>query len=247
MMEMTSRRWRCLWCQFETNISVKLLHGPWTEDQLSFLQALNDGGAYLDPENNTHKEIANSGLTEAIEKDDCRAIDLLSTGAMESQYSQYDEKNYFEPSFREARFITDAWDDSRDWIRGSMKRRILGGKPNTEHLKLAVIERGCRRHIVKRLLWAESSDIDRADPAVVDWAEQKKEQGDRTGQWLLNQLTKIARERRSSSSTRSDRRAMTLKSPLAGAVTGSGAMIKVEIEMTTVCNTTVKATSAVRL
>lgn len=42
--------------QFETNIPVKLLHGPWTEDQLSFLQALIDGGAYLDPENTTHRE-----------------------------------------------------------------------------------------------------------------------------------------------------------------------------------------------
>ncbi|CAD6587091.1 MAG: hypothetical protein ASARMPREDX12_002744 [Alectoria sarmentosa] len=190
MMEMTSRRWRCFWCQFETNVPVKLLHGPWNEDQLSFLQVLIEGGAYLDPENNTHKEVASSRLTEAVKKDDYRAIDLLSTGAMESQYSQYDEKNYFEPSFRKARFIMDAWDDSRDWIRGSMKRRTLGLKPNTEHLKLAVIERGCRRHIVKRLLWAESSDIDRADPAVMDWVGKKKEQGDRTGQWLLNQLTK---------------------------------------------------------
>lgn len=109
---------------------------------------------------------------------------------MESQNSQYDEKNYFEPSFREAESIMDAWYDSRDWIRYPRKRGTLGVKPNSEHLKLAVIERGCRRHIVKRLLWAESPDIDRADPAVVDWAEKKKEQDDRTGQWLLDQITK---------------------------------------------------------
>ena len=142
MLEMTSRRWGCLWCQFETNIPVKLLHGPWTEDPLSFLQALIDGGAYLDPENTTRREIANSGLTEAIKKDDYRAIDLLSTRAMESQYSQYYGKTYFEPSFCEAEFGMNVWDDSRDRIRNPRKRGTLGVKPNTEHLKLAVIERG---------------------------------------------------------------------------------------------------------
>lgn len=193
MVETTSRRWRCLWCRFDTNIPVKLLRGPWTQDRLSFLQALLEGGADLDPENETHREIAKQGLTDAIKEDDYRAVDLLISGAMNRQYRYADDNNYFEPSFGEAAFIMNVPDKHRDWVKTPMERRTLGIKPDTEHLKVAVIERGCRRRIVKRLLWAASSDIDRADPAVVDWAEKKNEQGDRIGQcligdWLLGQL-----------------------------------------------------------
>ena len=190
MTQMSSSKWRCLRCQFKPNIPVKLLHGPWTQDQLSFLQALVECGAAIDPENETHREIAKQGLTEAISGDNYRAVDLLMTEAMESQYSQYQKDNYFEPSFVEARLIMDAYDDFRDWVESPRERRTLGVKPDTEHLKVAVIERECRRKIVKRILWARSSDVDRADPAVVDWAEKKKEKGDRNGQWLLDQLTR---------------------------------------------------------
>lgn len=189
MFEVNSRRWRCLFCRFDTKIPVKLLHGPWTEDQLSFLQALIEAGADLDRKNETHRQIAKQGLTEAINEDDYRAVDLLISEDMESQYSQRYEDNYFEPSFGEAEFVMDVCDGSRDWVRTPTPRRTVNIKPDTEQLKLAVIEHGCRRKIVKRILWAAYSDIDRTDPAVVEWAE-KKEEGDRNGQWLLDQLTK---------------------------------------------------------
>lgn len=192
IMEMTSRRWKCLRClEFNTRIPVKLLHGPWTQDKLSFLQALIEGGAFHLPKK-TNRELAKKGLTEAIREDNYRVIDLLITETLQRQYSQYHKENYFEPSFVETEFVMDVWDDPTDWIRypRERKRRTLDIKPDTEHLRLAVIERGCRRKIVKRLLWAEFSDIDRADPAVVDWAETKNEQGDGIGQWLLDQLSK---------------------------------------------------------
>ena len=196
MLEVASWRWRCLWCRFDTNVPVKLLHGPWTEDQLSFLQALIEAGADLDPDNETHRQIARQGLTEAISDDDYRAVDLLISEDMESRYSQRYGDNYCEPSFGEAEFVMDVWDDRRDWIRKPVRRRTLGIKPDTEQLKLAVIERGCRRKIVKRLLWAAYSDIDRTDAAVVEWAEKKKEEGDRNGQWLLDQLKKSGNRNR---------------------------------------------------
>lgn len=189
MLTVTSRRWRCLWCEFDTKIPVRLLHGPWTQDQLSFLQALIEAGADLDPTNETHRQVAKQGLTEAINGDDYRAVDLLISEAMESQYSQSLKDNYFEPSFGEAEFVMDVFDRSRDWIRTPVRRTTLGINPDTEQLRLAVIERGCRRKIVKRLLWAKFSVIDRTDAAVVQWAEKKKEEGDRNGQWLLDQLT----------------------------------------------------------
>lgn len=190
MWYVSSRRWRCLFWGFDISIPVKLLHGPWTDDQLSFLQTLLEAGANVDPENETHRQRAKQGLTEAINEDDYRAVDLLISEDMESQYSQRYEDNYCEPSFGEAELGMDVCDGSRDWVRNPMPRRTVNIKPDTEQLKIAVIERGCRRKIVKRLLWAKFSDINRADAAVVGWAEKKKEEGDRNGQWLLDQLTK---------------------------------------------------------
>ena len=190
MIEVTSSRWRFLLCRLGANIPVKLLHGPWTQDQLSFHEALLQGGARIDPRNTTLREIAKRGLTEAISCDDYRAVDLLVPEAMEFQYNQSHQENYFEPNFCEARFDMDVWDDSKDWIRTPAQRRTLGVEPDTEHLKVAVIERECRRKIVKRLLWASFSNINRADHAVVDWAEKKKEQGDSIGQWLADQLSR---------------------------------------------------------
>ena len=183
-VETNSRRWRSLWCQFDTHIPVKLLRGPWTQDRLSFLQALLDGGAYLDTFNEAHREIAKQGLTEAIRENNYRAVDLLIKGAIGSEYSRSREKNYYEPIFTEASFIMDVSDEHRECVKFLFERSTLGVTPDTEHLKLAVIERGCQRNIVKRLLWAEFSDIDRADPAVVHWAKTNKEQGS----WLLGEL-----------------------------------------------------------
>lgn len=192
IVELTSSNWRCLWFPSHTNshIPVKLLHGPWTQDQLCFLQALVEAGADLDLENETHRAIAKNGLTEAITENNYRAVDLLVSEAMGSQYRQHDEDSEIESSFDEAEFYMDVFENSIDCVSNPVKRTTLGIRPDTEHLKFAVIERGCRRKIVKRLLWAGFSDIDRADPAVVEWAEKRREQGSAIGQWLLDQLTK---------------------------------------------------------
>ena len=188
MREVTSCRWRCLWCRFDTKVPVKLLRGPWTYDQLSFLQALIDAGADLDPRNMTHGDIAKRGLAEAISQDNFGAVDLLITETMKEWDSQRYRRRYFDPYFGEAQFVMDACSDTTDWIKDTVQRRTLGIKPDTEHLKVAVTERGCQRQIVERLLWAKFSSIDRADPSVIGWAESKKEQGDEIGQWLLKQL-----------------------------------------------------------
>lgn len=188
MIQTTRRRWRCLWCDFHPNIPVKLLHGPWTENQLSFLQVLIEGGAKLSPDKKAYGKIAKNGLMEAIREDNCRAVDLLVIG-----YEEGHGDDYFQPGLSELEFAMNLEGDFSDWIRSSTKRRTVGIEPDTEHLKLAVIERGCRRNIVRRLLWAKLSGIDRANPAVVDWAEMKKEQGDIVGEWLLDQLTRSAR------------------------------------------------------
>ena len=148
--------------KFDTKIPVKLLHGPWTEEQLSFLFVLNVGGAEFDLDNKMYRDIAKKGLTEAIRGDNYRAVHL----------------------------ITEAWLSSRPPSMTWKEARTFLIKPDTEHLKVAVIERGCRRDIVQALLSAKYSDIDLDDTAVLEWAKNQREQGDGTGQWLLNQLAK---------------------------------------------------------
>ena len=72
--------------------------------------------------------------------------------------------------------------------------RSLKLMPNIEHLRLAVIERGCRKDIVGCLLGMENTIS--TDPALVKWAEKKKEQGDEKGQWLLEKLEENGSKRR---------------------------------------------------
>ena len=160
-VEWIQHQWTWALRQFDTKIPVKLLHGPWTEEQLSFLFVLNVSGAEFDPDNKMYRDIAKKGLTEAIREDNYRAV----------------------------RLITEAWTSSRPLSMTWKEACTFRIKPDTEHLKVAVIERGCRRDIVQTLLWAKSSDIDYTDTAVLEWAESQREQGDGRGQWLLVLLT----------------------------------------------------------
>lgn len=104
-----------------------------------------------------YRDIAKKGLTEAIREDNCRAVHL----------------------------IIEVWTSSLPLSMTWKEAWTFRIKPDTEHLKVAVIERGCRRDIVQALLSAQSSDIDRTDTAVLEWAENQREQGDGRGQWLL--------------------------------------------------------------
>ncbi len=141
------QEWECLLVRDKsTVIPLKLLHGPWTGDKLSFIHALHCACAQIDPKNHIHREMARQGLMEAIREDNCQAVDLLT----------------------------------RPW-------RIWSSDPQpiSEHLRVAVIERGCRRNIVKNLLRMGSVEI---DPTLMSWAEEKREEGDESGQWLLDRL-----------------------------------------------------------
>ncbi|CAF9943619.1 MAG: hypothetical protein ALECFALPRED_000797 [Alectoria fallacina] len=150
------RYFGCAWAHLEANIPVKLLHGPWTEDRLSFLHTLNEGGANIDAEN---KAMLIKGLVEVIREDNYRAADVILN--LEHRIER-------RSGYRTAFII----------------------KPHTELLRVAVIEGGCHWDITMRLIWMESSDINFTDPAVVNWAEKKIEQGVCIGRWLLDKLEK---------------------------------------------------------
>ncbi len=144
--------WKCPLVRTKTNIPLKLFRGPWTEDRISFLFALDVGGANIKRESKIFREIGKQGLMEAIGEDNYPAI-----WAIKRASGQF------------------------NWLNRSLKLM-----PDIEHLRLAVIERGCRKDIVGCLLDMENKIA--TDPVLVKWAEKMKEQGDEKGQWLLEKL-----------------------------------------------------------
>ncbi|KAL8702698.1 MAG: hypothetical protein Q9201_004139 [Fulgogasparrea decipioides] len=60
-----------------------------------------------------------------------------------------------------------------------------------EHLRLAILQGGCRRNIIDDILHAgrvqrDLPDLHLGDSDIVDWAIEKKAHGDERGSWLLD-------------------------------------------------------------
>lgn len=152
-------KWKCPLVSIQTKIPVKLLRGPWTEDRISFLYALGIGGANFDRESKLVREIVKQGLMEAIREDNYPAIWMIER-------------------------VSFNFNLNLDCAHPSLMLM-----PDIEHLRLAVIECGCRKDIAGCLLSMENRIT--TDPALVSWAEKKKEQGDEKGQWLLDTLERL--------------------------------------------------------
>jgi hypothetical protein len=77
---------------------------------------------------------------------------------------------------------------------------ILGMQPDTELLRLAVIDSGCDKELVRSLvnriynLTSGPLDIDFLDPALWSWAEKAQASGNGKGPWLKDLLKDAARE-----------------------------------------------------
>jgi len=76
---------------------------------------------------------------------------------------------------------------------------MLGMQPDTELLRLAVIDSGCDKELVRSLvnriynMTTDPLDIDFLDPALWMWAEKAKENGNEKGPWLRGLLKHAAR------------------------------------------------------
>lgn len=67
----------------------------------------------------------------------------------------------------------------------------LGLQPDMDLIRLAVMDAGCKKEIVKELVgkaWdskSASSDVDLLDPALWTWADRARARGDEKGTWLM--------------------------------------------------------------
>ena len=165
----------------------KLLHGPWTADKCDFLEMLLRGNAMVDWVDSISGETAGKGLMQALREGNARATRLLATRAgpgnpqglwgfpYSGSGSEYQE---LDPGSEPRVDLFQAY---------TFDARGAGVVPQTEHLRTAVLEAGCQREIVEILLMAEDTNIDLEDPAVLNWAVEKRSQGD-DGSWLLSML-----------------------------------------------------------
>ncbi|KAL8670186.1 MAG: hypothetical protein Q9168_005264 [Polycauliona sp. 1 TL-2023] len=188
---------KCLNCRYgPCPIPAKLLTGPWTDEKLHFLEAVLEGGATITSAE--QENLAHRGLMDAIKEDDYRAIDLLAVIGRDEQYLDPHrmEGQYVEPSMAYAEFDLGALDeDASAFVKTHwLERRTCGVRPTTDHLKTAVIEKGCRKMIVRRLLFANKADIDRQDSSITTWMmESQLISGNSKAAWLQYQLKSSAK------------------------------------------------------
>lgn len=174
-------------------IPLRLLHGPWTDEKSDFLEFLmrllkpcNFGKQCYPAVTGSNLEMADSGLLEAIREGNMRATkNLVYVLFLENQdATDNEEKDFSQPRDRNTnRFVITQ--DDREHKPKEICRPWVGVVPQTHHLRVAVLEKGCPKHIVSWLYIARKSKIDWNDDQVMDWAARKEAEGEEIGSWLL--------------------------------------------------------------
>jgi hypothetical protein len=134
---------------------LKLLHGPFTQDKVRFLQILcssfRPAPETISP---VYLETAQQGFRQAVSEGTVDALQAF---------------------------------------------RVFGLLPDTELLRLAVIDSGCDKDIVRILVnraisvSSEPTEVNFLDPALWSWAEKAQANGDDKGSWLKDLLKDAAR------------------------------------------------------
>ncbi|KAI4100271.1 MAG: hypothetical protein L6R37_005591 [Teloschistes peruensis] len=141
------------------NIPTKLLHGPWTDSKIEFLETLKLAGAELDWETGNSGEVAESSLKEAILQGNVRVLKALSK----------------RPSV--------------DLMPPMELYSPETGVPLTQkHLRLAILEAGCDERVVTAIVDALESRSSLRDSDFYEWAVDQDVKGNERGTWLLRQL-----------------------------------------------------------
>lgn len=170
----------------------RLLNAPWTTEKCDFLKFLLRGNASVDWVGTTSGEIAEHGLMQALREGNARATRFLVTrsgsgdpqGLWHIPYSpHYTECLPSGPGPTEEFSLPDPLE---------LRSVGVGVVPRTKHLRTAVLEAGCQGDVVEALLLAKDTDIDFEDPAILDWAIEKRLLGDKRGPWLLAMLSMLS-------------------------------------------------------
>ncbi|KAL8923694.1 MAG: hypothetical protein Q9208_004446 [Pyrenodesmia sp. 3 TL-2023] len=188
--EQRDGKWKSLLCACQPcQIPAKLLVGPWTREKLHFLDALVEAFAVIT--NDEDERMAEKGLMDAIREDNYRAVDLLASDSCYEPDGM--GRTFVEPSMGWATFdFTSSMEGVSASVERAMPRRTCGILPTTEHLKVAVMERGCCEMVVRRLLFAQGAKIDVNDKSITKWISGRKAAFKEEGWWLQYQLQRSA-------------------------------------------------------
>lgn len=151
--------WTMVHC-LRCQIPAKLLHGPWTESKCQFLQMLVSTGANIEWYTTTAGEVAERGLVDAIKERNRSALcSLFGFGSPRlSLYGMCDRRR-------------------GKWV-----------VPGPSHLAFAIMYEDCEKDIVELLFHGRGGRYAVEDDTLVEWAVQKKREGDDRGSWLLGKL-----------------------------------------------------------
>ena len=172
-------------------VPEKLLHSPWTSEKCDFLEMVIRGNATVDWVGTTSGEIAERGLMQALREGNARATKLLVTGAGSGNPQGSQGFPCSSNNSDIQRLQSGPWPREGLYPTNPFEVRGIGVVPRTRHLRTAVIEAGCRQDVVETLLMAEEVNINVEDQAILDWAVEKRVQGDERGQWLLSMLSSL--------------------------------------------------------
>ena len=182
-------QWRIFCGISGCRVPEKLLHAPWTPGKCDFLEMVIRGNATVDWVSTTSGEIAEKGLTQALREGNARATRLLVARTGSGDPRGLWRFPYSSDSYDVQWIFPVPWPRVDQYPQGhDFEARGAGVIPKTKHLRTAVFETGCQRDVVEILLEAEDTNIDLDDRAILDWAIEKKVQGDERGPWLLSKL-----------------------------------------------------------
>lgn len=190
------------WCilpsfEFGTQIPLRLLHGPWTDEKSDFLELLlrRDPGPHIfRSKTSPILQMADIGLVDAIREENMRAIkNLVSVNGDFEDFAANIGEDYSLHGNHES--------NNAILTRAGLKahtlgvfRPCVGVIPQTHHLQIAVLQQNCPKHIVSWLYMARESTIDWNDRQVMGWAARKEAEGDDIGSWLLGLCGRSASE-----------------------------------------------------
>ncbi|KAL8663013.1 MAG: hypothetical protein Q9202_004243 [Teloschistes flavicans] len=146
-------------------IPTKLLHGPWTDSKLEFLEFLKETGAELDWETGNSGEVAESSMEEAILQGNVEVLRAISKRSLPYR------RRYPLPAMEQVCHDTGV---------------VLIEK----HFRLAVLEAGCDKSVVTAILDVLDPDLRYGlrDSDIYEWIIEQDAKGNDCGKWLLCQL-----------------------------------------------------------